>query len=163
MKLLVHMPNHKAHTLYLQILCLFPSPCPGFCTCSMHGESLWMKLGNHSVLKYTQKDALFFTQASDMGHSRTGTIQDHHPELLPWCKWGDSGLWYFQCRYLQPRTTVAGWCQKICRLVIACVMISQPFLGSLLCGNVAIVDWENFAAQKFNMRKKKNYVAMINE
>ena len=31
-------------------------------------------------LKYTQKDALFFTQASDMGHSRTGAIQDHHPE-----------------------------------------------------------------------------------
>ena len=77
----------------------------------------------------------FFTQASDMGHSRTGAIQDHHPELLPWCKWGDSGLRHFQCRYLQPRTTVAGWCQKIRRLVISiCVMIS---LRSLPCGNVA--------------------------
>ena len=31
-------------------------------------------------LKYTLKDALFFTQVSDMGHSRTGAIQDHHPE-----------------------------------------------------------------------------------
>ena len=55
--------------------------------------------------------------APDLGHGRTGEVQNHHSELLPRVTWGDSGLRHHQWRDIQSRTTVGRWCEEICRWV----------------------------------------------
>ena len=68
--------------------------------------------------------------APDLGHGRTGEVQNHHSELLPRVTWGDSGLRHHQWRDIQSRATVGRWCEEICRWVWRNCHLGDETLGS---------------------------------
>lgn len=68
--------------------------------------------------------------APDLGHGRTGEVQNHHSELLPRVTWGDSGLRHHQWRDIQSCATVGRWCEEICRWVWRNCHLGDETLGS---------------------------------